>query len=94
MALLDVIDNANLTRLQRFVQATTLVPGDDAGISAKHVNNLARAVKMFAEAQALKVAAEQMEALVTAYEGTPWQPEIRKRADTVLRRWRTQKAIA
>lgn len=94
MALLDVIDNANLTRLQRFVQATTLVPGDDASISARQVNNLARAVKLFAEAQAPKIAAEQMEALVAAYAGTPWHEEIEKRAKVITSRWRMQKAIS
>lgn len=94
MALLDLIDNAHLTRLQRFVQATTLVPGDDAGISARQVNNLARAVKMFAEAQALPIAAEQLAALVAAYADTPWQPEIAQRADAITRRWRMQKAIS
>ncbi|TXH09355.1 MAG: hypothetical protein E6R04_08365 [Spirochaetes bacterium] len=93
MALVNMVDSANITRLQRYVKATTLVPGDDAGISARTVNNLAAAVKGFAEAGAQRDAAAQAQALAKVYEGTAWYPEVHRRVETLLKQWRFEKLI-
>lgn len=87
MALLDIVDNAALTRLQRFVQATTLVPGD-ASVSAKQVNDLARAVKAFAEASAHRHSSDAMDQLIKAYAGTGYEEDLQKRVDSIRGRWR------
>ena len=92
-ALVNMVDSANITRLQRYVKATTLVPGDDAGISAREVNNLATSVKLFAEAGAQKDAAVQAVALAKVYEGTSWHPEVKRRVETLLKQWRFEKLI-
>lgn len=90
MPLLDIVDNADLTRLQRFVQATTLIPGDDAGISARDLNGLAKAVKAFAEGGSRKHAKGAMARLRKAYEGTPYADEIDARTGAITRRWAFQ----
>lgn len=93
MPLVNMVDAANLTRLQRYVKATTLVPGDDAGISARTANNLAMAIKSFAEAGAQADAAEQCRSLVTLYEGTRWHEQVRRRVETILKTWHFEKLI-
>lgn len=90
MALLDIVDNADLTRLQRFVQATTLVPGGDASLSARDLNGLAKAVKAFAEAGARDHAESAMGKLVEAYKGTPWHDGVVQRVNIVTKRWHFQ----
>jgi hypothetical protein len=90
MALLDIVDNADLTRLQRFVQATTLLPGEDAAISSRDLNNLAKAAKAFAEASSREHAITSMEKLVAAYEGTRFHGDVERRVDTVVKRWKFQ----
>lgn len=93
MPLLDIVDNAHLTRLQRFVQATTLVPGD-AAVSAREVNNLAKAVKAFAEASAHKHSVATMDLLLRAYADTPYLDDLTKRVDSIKGRWRVAKVIS
>ena len=93
MALVNMVDSANITQLQRYVKATTLVPGDDAGISAREVNNLATSVKLFTEAGAQKDAATQARALAAVYAGTPWHPEVSRRVNAILKQWRFEQVI-
>ena len=93
MPLVNMVDAANITRLQRYVKATTLVPGDDASISAKTVNDLATSVKLFAEAGAQRDAATQARALADIYRGTPWHIEVSRRVDIILKQWRFQNLI-
>jgi LPS sulfotransferase NodH len=93
MPLVNMVDAANLTRLQRYVRATTLVPGDDAAVSAREANNLASAIKAFAEAGAQKDAAEQAVALLKAYEGTRWHAQVESRVRTLLKQWHFEKLI-
>ena len=93
MALVNMVDSALIVRLQRYVKATTLVPGDDAGISAREVNNLAAAIKAFAEAGAQKDAAVQAVALAKVYEGTDWHPEVSRRVNAILKQWRFEQVI-
>ena len=93
-ALVNMVDAARLTRLQRYVKATTLVPGDDAGISARDVNNLAAAIKAFAEAGAQGDAAVQAVALAKVYEGTDWHHEVSIRVDALLKQWRHEGLIS
>lgn len=94
MALLDIVDNADLTKLQRFVQATTLIPGDDASLSARDLNNIAKAVKAFAEAGARHHAEQAMDKLVAAYKGTPFHDDVVQRVNTVKKRWHFQARVA
>lgn len=90
MPILDVVDNADLTKLQRFVLATTLVPGEDASVSARDLNNLGKAVKAFAEAGARDHAESAMDKLVDAYKGTPYHDGVVQRVNTVKKRWHFQ----
>lgn len=87
MPLLDVVDNAWLTKLQRFVQATTLIPGEEAAISARDLTNLGKAVKAFAEAGARDHAESAMDKLVDAYKDTPYAADVVQRVNIIKKRW-------
>lgn len=93
-ALLDVLDTANLAKLTAYVQATTLVPGDDAKFSAKEVSAIARSATLFAKAGAFAESAEMLDVLAKVYVGTRWEQQVQRRVDTVKRRWRSHGALA
>jgi hypothetical protein len=93
MALVSMVDAALVARLQRYVKATTLVPGDDAAVSARVVNNLAMSIKLFSEAGAQRDAAAQAVTLVSVYAGTPWHTEVERRVNAILKQWRFENLI-
>jgi hypothetical protein len=93
MALLSIVDTSNIVRLQKYVKAATLVPGDSAAISARNLNSLAAAIRAFAEAGAKPEAAEQATSLLKAFEGTRWEKGVERRVTDMLKQWRFEKAI-
>lgn len=86
-ALLNTAEAGRITRLQRYVEAACLVPGDDAITNAKDVKALVMAIRKFAEAGARDEAALQCQRLVDTLAGTAWHTQVQERVDYLLRLW-------
>ena len=88
--LLTVVESNHITRLQRYVEAACLVPGENAITEPKSVKNLAMAVRKFAEAGARTEVVDTVKDLRKSFEGTSWEPGVNARCDALIKHWTFQ----
>lgn len=91
--LLSIVEANRLTKLQRFVEAACLVPGENAVTNPRDIKALSTAARKFAEAGAYKEAAGVIDQLREAFKDSTWETGVNVRCDDVLQDWSFHKKI-